>query len=91
VVRVAWEPAGSSRLRWPLEPPRGSLVRFSGWEALLPRPGVPRLACKDAWARDWYGSADQAGDGSGVITGSAAAFRTPCRDTGQPCNTKILA
>jgi hypothetical protein len=39
---------------------------------------------QNAWARDWDGSADQAGNGSGVVADSAAAFLCQRRDAGQP-------
>jgi hypothetical protein len=61
----------------PLPSPRGLTGAF------FLAPGPRGLACQDARARDWYGSADQAGDGSGVIADSAAN-RASWR-SGQPC------
>jgi hypothetical protein len=47
----------------PLSVRAGGVARSRMWH---PEGG------QDAWARDWYSSADQAGDGSGVIAASAA-------------------
>ena len=41
--------------------------------------GILKVA-QDAWARDWHGSADQAGNRTGVIADSAAAFPRRRRD-----------
>jgi hypothetical protein len=53
VVRVGWEPAGSAWLRWPLLSLKGSLVRFSGWEALPQRPGGRHLAADASDEPSW--------------------------------------
>jgi len=46
---------------------------------------------QDAWARDWYSSADQAGDGRDVITGTGDIPYAGAATQDNPCSTKILA